>query len=48
MKHLTKNEIKKQYETIIQLGYCDIYELTRQLKKIGYNAGVYGWNYDVF
>lgn len=48
MKHLTKNEIKKQYETIIQVGYCDLYDLTRQLKKIGYNAGIYGWNYDVF
>lgn len=48
MKHLTKNEIKKQYETIIQVGYCDLYKLTRNLKKIGYNAGIYGWNYDVF
>ena len=48
MKHLTRNEIRRQYKTVIQLGYCDIYELTRQLKKIGYNAGVYGWNYDVF
>lgn len=48
MKHLTKNEIKKQYETIIQIGYCDLYELIRTLEKIGYNAGVYGWNYDVF
>lgn len=48
MKHLTRNEIRRQYKTVIQLGYCDIYELTRQLKKIGYNAGVYGWNYDAF
>lgn len=48
MKHLTKNEIRRQYKTVIQLGYCDLYELTRNLKKIGYNAGIYGWNYDVF
>ena len=48
MNEITKNEIKRRYETIIQLGYCDIYDLTRKLKKIGYNAGIYGWNYDVF
>lgn len=48
MNEITKNDIKRRYTTIIQLGYCDIYELTRKLKKIGYNAGVYGWNYDAF
>lgn len=48
MNEITRNDIKRQYKTIIQLGYCDLYELTKKLKKIGYNAGIYGWNYDVF
>jgi hypothetical protein len=48
MNEITRNDIRRQYTNIIQLGYCDIYDLTRILKKIGYNAGIYGWNYDVF
>lgn len=48
MNEITRNDIRRQYTNIIQIGYCDLYELTRELKKIGYNAGVYGWNYDVF
>ena len=30
------------------MGYCDLQYLLRRSNKVGYNSGVYGWNYDVF
>lgn len=48
MNEITKNDIKRQYRIIIRVGYCDLYHLTKRLRKVGYNAGIYGWNYDVF
>lgn len=48
MNEITRNDIKRQYRTIIRIGYCDLYHLTKRLRKIGYNAGVYGWNYNAF
>ena len=45
---MTRNEIRKDYKNIIELGYCDLYYTLREYKKIGYNGGVYGWSYDVY
>lgn len=33
---------------IIAIGYCNSQFLLNQETPIGYNAGVYGWNYDVY
>lgn len=45
---VTRNELRKDYKNIIELGYCDLYWSLREYKKLGYNSGVYGWNYDVY
>ncbi len=45
---MTRNEIRKEFNKIIEVGYCDLYYTLREYKKIGYNSGVYGWNYDVY
>ena len=29
-------------------GYCDLQHLLRNHEPIAYNAGVYGWNFDVY
>ena len=35
---------------IWKIGYCQAQYLLEnaEVKKVGYNAGVYGWNYDVY
>lgn len=33
---------------VIKLGYCEGQYLLRNAQRIGYGAGVYGWNYDVY
>ena len=45
---ITKNDIKKMFTKIYRVGYCEYYYELRKLKKIGYNSGVYGWNYDCY
>ena len=48
MEKMTKNDIKRI------AGYGNIYytdmntQTLKYFNKIGYNAGVYGWNYDVY
>lgn len=33
---------------IVTAGYCDLQYLLSGVDPIGYNAGIYGWNYDVY
>ena len=49
MRKITRNEINK--ENLVVLGYCQIQTVLNLFSadyKIGYNAGVYGWNYDLY
>ena len=49
MRKVTRNEINKK--NMVALGYCQIQTILKMLAedyKIGYNAGVYGWNYDLY
>ena len=49
MKRITKKQINKN--NMVVLGYCQcqtILGLFGYDYKIGYNAGVYGWNYDLY
>lgn len=32
----------------VSVGYCDLYYLLRFTSPIGYNAGIYGWNWDYY
>ena len=33
---------------VYSVGYCKAQFLLMYSRKVGYNAGVYGWNYDVY
>ena len=49
MRKVTRNEINKS--NMVALGYCQaqmILNLFAEDYKIGYNSGVYGWNYDLY
>lgn len=49
MKRITRNDINKN--NMVALGYCQcqtVMNLFGYDYKVGYNAGVYGWNYDLY
>lgn len=49
MRKITRSEINK--ENMIALGYCQAQASLNHFGydyKVGYNAGVYGWNYDLY
>ena len=49
MRKVTRNEINKN--NMVALGYCQcqtILNLFGYDYKIGYNSGIYGWNYDMY
>ena len=43
---MTKTALK--YDKIYRIGYCELQKILESLSAVGYNAGVYGWNYDVY
>ena len=49
---LTKKDVEFMSSNgrIWKIGYCQAQYLLENVeaKKVGYNAGVYGWNYDVY
>lgn len=45
MKMTRKNLTGKP---VIKIGYCGAYYLLKDLQPVGYMAGVYGWNCDVY
>lgn len=47
-KKLTRTTVQALSNKHIRLGYCEASYLLRPLERIGYNSGVYGWNYDAF
>lgn len=47
MEKVTRNFVNS-YKNKICVGYCELYYLLYFKNRIGYNSGVYGWNYDVF
>lgn len=48
MFKMTRKEINNRYFRVFQMGYSELEPLARFFDKIGYNAGVYGWNYHVY
>lgn len=49
MKKVTRNSINK--ENMVALGYCQCQMVLNMFGyeyKKGYNAGIYGWNYDLY
>ena len=44
---ITRKEARGWNGTI-QVGYCDLQYLLMYRQKYGYNAGVYGWNFNCY
>ena len=45
---VTFKEIRNNYSTIINVGYCELDTLLKHKAPFGYNAGLYGWNCDFY
>lgn len=45
---MTKKELSNGFSKVLKINYCDLQDLTKYCKKIGYNSGMYGWNWDAF
>lgn len=44
----TMKAIKKEFENIIEAGYCELSSLLRYKEANYYTCGVYGWNADIY
>ena len=45
---LTKNDLRNNFGVIVSCGYCELQSLLNIKSRVGYNKGVYGWNFDAF
>ena len=46
---VTSRELREHYgDNIVSIGYCAAQHLLRGVEPLGYNSGVYGWNYDAY
>ena len=48
MFRMTRKDVNRNFNRVFQLGYCELEPLARFFDKVGYNYGVYGWNYHVY
>ena len=46
--HATMKYIKNVWGNVYQCGYCDLQYIMRGEEPMYYNAGIYGWNCDVY
>ena len=44
---ITRNDIKT-FNTRLSIPYATLQSLLSYIQPIGYNAGIYGWNYDCY
>src|SRR5574344_748992 len=45
---VTNKEVRRNFSTIISIGYCSACFFLRRITPFGYNCGVYGWNCDFY
>ena len=45
---LTKTDLRNNFGVIVSCGYCELQSILNMKSRIGYNNGVYGWNFDAF
>lgn len=45
---ITRKEATNTNNKIISIGYCKAHDLLTGVEPIGYNSGVYGWNWDLY
>lgn len=44
----TKANIRKNFGTVLSIGYCDLQYLLNRCSPFAYSAGVYGWSCDFY
>lgn len=44
----TRSDVNKFYNRVYRAGYCELFPLYRDTEAIGYNCGVYGWNWHLY
>ena len=47
-KKITRQFINSFFSNVIKVGYCDLHYLLSYEQAFGYNAGVFGWNWDAY
>jgi hypothetical protein len=47
-EHITIKKVRSYWRKNFQCGYCDLQDIMRYKEPTYYNAGVYGWNCDVY
>ena len=45
---VTRKEVMDNFVKVVYVPYCGADTLLRYADPIGYNAGVYGWNFDLY
>ena len=45
---ITSKALRNSGKKIVSIGYCGAQWLLSNHEPVAYNAGVYGWNYDVY
>lgn len=45
---LTKTDLRNNFGVVVSCGYCALQSLLNMKSRVGYNKGVYGWNFDAF
>lgn len=46
--HVTIKNIRQNWNKVYRCGYCDLQYIMRGEEPNYYNAGVYGWNCDIY
>ena len=45
---MTNNDLRNNFGVVVSCGDCELQTLLNMKNPVGYNKGVYGWNFDVF
>ena len=45
---MTRKQLHYMFKHVLYVSYCDLQSLLNADTKIGYNAGVYGWNWSAY
>ena len=45
---MTNKDVRRIFDKVYCIGYCALQSLLRFEKRVGYNCGIYGWNYDAY
>lgn len=46
--HTTQKAARNSNDIVLSVGYCDLQNVLKHENPVAYNAGVYGWNLDLY